>query len=176
MSPGTYLRSELLSGRLRITNSCLSAKSFQLHPTLCDPMDRSPPSSSVRGILQGRILDGAATPPGHLPNPGIKPWVWSYISCTGRWFLYHRCLHWEECFISCISTTNLQAPISAILICPMSPNQSHLNPDLGHTASLLQWLPGSRVPTGCPLNAFAWESSPFTTKLPLPLCLPLAQR
>ena len=31
-------------------------------PTLCDPMDCSPPSSSVHGILQARILEGVAIP------------------------------------------------------------------------------------------------------------------
>ena len=30
--------------------------------TLCDPMDFSPPGSSVHGILQGRILEWVATP------------------------------------------------------------------------------------------------------------------
>ena len=29
-------------------------------PTLCDPMDCSPPASSVRGILQARILEWVA--------------------------------------------------------------------------------------------------------------------
>ena len=29
-------------------------------PTLCDPMDHSPPSSSVHGIFQVRILEWAA--------------------------------------------------------------------------------------------------------------------
>ena len=29
---------------------------------LCNPMDSSPPSSSVHGILQARILEGVATP------------------------------------------------------------------------------------------------------------------
>ena len=29
-------------------------------PTLCDPMDCSPPASSVHGILQARILEGVA--------------------------------------------------------------------------------------------------------------------
>ena len=29
----------------------------QLCPTLCDPMDCSPPGSSVHGILQARILE-----------------------------------------------------------------------------------------------------------------------
>ena len=34
-----------------------AAKSLQSCPTLCDPMDSSPPGSSVPGILQARILE-----------------------------------------------------------------------------------------------------------------------
>ena len=37
-----------------------AAKSFQSCPTLCDPIDGSPPGSSVPGILQARILEWAA--------------------------------------------------------------------------------------------------------------------
>ena len=33
------------------------AKLLQSCPTLCDPMDSSPPGSSVHGILQARILE-----------------------------------------------------------------------------------------------------------------------
>ena len=36
------------------------AKSLQSCPTLCDPVDRSPPGSSVLGILQARILEWVA--------------------------------------------------------------------------------------------------------------------
>ena len=39
--------------------------------TLCDPADCSPPGSSVRGILQARVLPFPS--PGDLPDPGIKP-------------------------------------------------------------------------------------------------------
>ena len=43
-------------------------------PILCDPMDCSPPGSSVHGILQARILEWVAIPsPRDLPNPGIEP-------------------------------------------------------------------------------------------------------
>ena len=44
-------------------------------PPLCDPMDCSPPGSSVLGILQVRILVCAlpCPPPGDLPNPGMEP-------------------------------------------------------------------------------------------------------
>ena len=38
------------------------AKSLQLCPTFCNPMDCSPPGSSVHGILQARILEWVAVP------------------------------------------------------------------------------------------------------------------
>ena len=38
-------------------HACLHAKSRQSCLILCDPMDCSPPSSSVHGILQARILE-----------------------------------------------------------------------------------------------------------------------
>ena len=38
------------------------------------PVDCSPPSSSIHGILQARILEWVAIPSaGDLPDPGIKP-------------------------------------------------------------------------------------------------------
>ena len=37
-----------------------AAKSLQSCPTLCDPIDGSPPGSSVHGILQARILEWVA--------------------------------------------------------------------------------------------------------------------
>ena len=40
--------------------TCLCAKSLQSCPTLCDPIDCSPPGSSVHGILQARILEWVA--------------------------------------------------------------------------------------------------------------------
>ena len=64
-------------GEKRQTNllcACLHAKSLQLYPTLCYPVDCSPPGSSVHGILQARILEWVAMPSSRrCPNPGIKP-------------------------------------------------------------------------------------------------------
>ena len=37
-----------------------AAKSLQSCPTLCDPIDGSPPGSFVPGILQARILEWVA--------------------------------------------------------------------------------------------------------------------
>ena len=38
----------------------LAAKSLQSCPTLCDPIDSSPPGSPVPGILQARTLEWVA--------------------------------------------------------------------------------------------------------------------
>ena len=38
------------------------AKSLQLCPTLCNPMDCNPPGSSVHRTLQARILEWTAMP------------------------------------------------------------------------------------------------------------------
>ena len=44
------------------------------YPALCDPIDCSPPGSSVHRISQARILEWVAISfLGHLPNPGIEP-------------------------------------------------------------------------------------------------------
>ena len=46
---------------LEITNTAATAaKSLQSCPTLCDPIDGSPPSSPVPGILQARTLEWVA--------------------------------------------------------------------------------------------------------------------
>ena len=37
-----------------------AAKSLQSCPTLCDPMDGSPPGSPISGILQARTLEWVA--------------------------------------------------------------------------------------------------------------------
>ena len=57
--------------------------------TLCDPMECSPPDSSVHGILQVRILEWIAM---SSSRGSSWPTDWtpiSYVSCIGRWVLYH---------------------------------------------------------------------------------------
>ena len=44
---------------IQYTNTA-AAKSLQSCPTLCDPIDGSPPGSPVPGILQARTLEGVA--------------------------------------------------------------------------------------------------------------------
>ena len=43
-------------------NAAAAAESLQSCPTLCDPIDSSPPGSPVPGILQARTLEWVAIP------------------------------------------------------------------------------------------------------------------
>ena len=55
-------------------HGCLREKSFQSCQTLCDPIDCSPPGSSVHGILPARILEWVAMPFSRgFSQPGIEP-------------------------------------------------------------------------------------------------------
>ena len=53
--------SPALAGRFPSTVAAAAAKLLQSCPTLCDPIDGSPPGSPVPGILQARILEWVAT-------------------------------------------------------------------------------------------------------------------
>ena len=45
---------------INYTSAAAATKSLQSCPTLCDPIDGSPPGSSIPGILQARILEWVA--------------------------------------------------------------------------------------------------------------------
>ena len=49
-----------LAGSVGKTAAAAAAKSLQLCPTLCDPIDGSPPGSAILGILQARTLEWVA--------------------------------------------------------------------------------------------------------------------
>ena len=61
----------------------------QLCPTLCDPMDCSPPGSSVHGILHAKILEWVAV---SFSRGSSWPRDWIQMSFIGRWILYHWAL------------------------------------------------------------------------------------
>ena len=44
-----------------VTAAAAAAKSLQSCPTLCNPIDGSPPGSPIPGILQARILEWVTT-------------------------------------------------------------------------------------------------------------------
>ena len=51
---------------------------------LCNPMDCSPPGSSVHGIPQARILEWVATS-SFRGSSRSRDWTW--VSCTAGWFI-----------------------------------------------------------------------------------------
>ena len=55
-----YRPKNVLSCLLILRTAAAAAKSLQSCPTLCDPIDGSPPGSSVHGILQARTLEWVA--------------------------------------------------------------------------------------------------------------------
>ena len=66
---GLLLRYEDVCQRLE-KPSVLVAQSC---PTLCDPMDCSPPESSIHGILQARVLEWVDMPSSRGSDSGIEP-------------------------------------------------------------------------------------------------------
>ena len=56
----------------------------QLCPTLCNPMDCSPPGSSFHGILQARILERVAI---SFSRRSSQPRYWTWVSCIASRFL-----------------------------------------------------------------------------------------
>ena len=58
LGPGDKPMFPALAGAFLTTAA--AAKSLQSRPTLCDPIDGSPPGSAVPGILQARTLEWVA--------------------------------------------------------------------------------------------------------------------
>ena len=77
---------------------CFVAKSCS---TLCDPMDCIPPSSSIHGISQARILEWVA-----ISFRGSSwPMVQARVSCVDRPMLYHWAT-WESVLYSVINSSD----------------------------------------------------------------------
>ena len=78
----------VLSSRLLLvicfTYQSVKVSAVRSHPTLCDPMDCSPPGSSDHGILQARVLEWLAMP---FSRGSSRPRAPAKISCiAGRLF------------------------------------------------------------------------------------------
>ena len=66
----------------------------QSYLTLCDPMDCSPPGSSVPGISRARALKWVAISSSRGSSRPRDQTCLSFVSCIGRQILYH-CATWE---------------------------------------------------------------------------------
>ena len=68
---------------------CSLAHDCELCPTLFDPADCSPPGSCVHGLFQARILEQVSMPSYKGSSRPRDQTHVSYVSCIGRWVLYH---------------------------------------------------------------------------------------
>ena len=66
---------------------CVCAKWLQWCLTICDPIDKIPPVSSVHGISQAKILDWVAISSSrHLPHPEMDPLSLISSALAGEFF------------------------------------------------------------------------------------------
>ena len=66
---------------------CVRPQSLQFYLTLCNPMECSPPGSSVHGIFQARILEWGMI---SYSRGSSQPRDPTCISWNSRWILYHK--------------------------------------------------------------------------------------
>ena len=89
----THLSALLL---VYVRMACVHAGSvLQSCSTLCNPIDCSPPGSSVRGILEAGILEWVAMSFSRGSSWYRDRTHVSCLSCVGRWILFISWATWE---------------------------------------------------------------------------------
>ena len=83
-----------------VRSVCVYAQSLQSCLTPCDPMDYSTPGSSVRGVLQARMLDWVAAPSSKESScprnqTHVSASFMSPPALAGRFFITST--NWEAC-------------------------------------------------------------------------------
>ena len=79
---------------------CVCVKVTQLCLTLCNPIDCSPPCSSVHGILWTGILEWVAFPFSRVPTQELNPGL---LHC--RWIIYHLSHQGSPCSNDLVKST-----------------------------------------------------------------------
>ena len=80
----SFLMTFVMSGVPLTSSQQALVTTTNSYPTLCDPMDYSPPGSSIHGILQARILEWVAIP---FSRGSSQPKDQTRVSCIiGRFF------------------------------------------------------------------------------------------
>ena len=95
---------------------CVRARSCL---TLPDPMNCSAPGSTVHGVVQARILEWVAISSSRGSSKPRDQTRISFISCVGRWILYH-CATWEALVIVTKSCLTLATPWNVARQAPLS--------------------------------------------------------
>ena len=101
--------------RIRFFEAVQFSSVTQSCPTLCDPMDCSPPASSIYGIFRQEYWSGLPFPsPGDLPDPGIEPASLMSPASAGR-FLTTGPLGESECQILTASLKKIRRSQSTLV-------------------------------------------------------------
>ena len=152
------------NGETKNCQTAAAAKSLQLCPTLCDPIDGGPPGSPVPGILQARTLEWVAISFSNAWKWKVKvkslscvllfatPWTAAYQPSPSMGF--SRQEYWSGvplpslcqttwCWINKVSIISPDHPMSQILWCGV---WKCILPQ-----SVL-WQPGNNGSVGCPLQ------------------------
>ena len=112
---------------------CMHAKSLQSCPTLCDPMDCSPPGSSVHGTSQARKLEWVAMPssrgsssPRDQTHGLLHLLHWQVGSLPGKPLINNSSCHKGRapknwCFWTVVLEKTLESPLDSKAIKPVNP-------------------------------------------------------
>ena len=104
-------------------NLYMRAKLLQSYPALCDPMDYSPPGSSVR-ILQARILEWVAMPTSRRSSQS-----------RDRTRVSYTCLYWQT---SSLPLVPPRKPYCLVRLAFPLPTRTYLLPSRGTEKSYFQ--------------------------------------
>ena len=86
---GGFHQSEVLGQRVwmfKIVIEHVLVMLLQLCPTLCDPMNCSPPGVLSMGFCRQESWSGLPCPPPDLPNSGVEPAFLTSPASAGRFF------------------------------------------------------------------------------------------
>ena len=143
--------------------SCMHAKLLQSCPTLCDPIDCNLLSSSAHGILQTRILEWFTMPSSRGSSQRRDLTQVSFVSCTGRWVLYHQChlgssQHYSQ------SMEKIRESINGLMDQKMQ-SMYTMKKEMATHSSILAWeIPQTEEPAGLQSMAFARVGQNLVTK------------
>ena len=127
----------------------------------CDPIDCSPPRSSVHGISQAKIPEWVAISYSRGSSPSRD---WTSISSTGRWILYH----WDTKEAPSIIARLRSNATTHRNILNQETQRSHINCSMSLRQSQL-WVP-LRVPTAiCPEGSLEAKRQSLSSRVQLTL-------
>ena len=148
----------------------MHAKLLQWCSTLCDPIDCSPPDSSVHGILQARILEWVAMSSSR-GSSWYRDWAHCLLCLLFWWVLYHSChlkVKVAQLCPTLCDPMGLYSPWnspgqntrvgSLSLLQGISPTQG-LNPGLPHCRQILYQLSHQGSP-----RILEWVAYPFSSR------------